>query len=279
MSAYNIGRHEFGQNFLTDRSTIDRVVDLVAQTEGPILEIGPGDGALTLPMQSLRRPLESVEVDPRRAESLRRRVKPSTTIVNADFLRYRLPTKPYTIVGNLPFHLTTAILRRVLHADHWSSAVLMMQWEVARRRAAVGGATMMTAQWWPWYEFGLAGRVPAAVFTPRPSVDGGLITIARRPEPLVHPALRRRYGSFVHAVFTGRGHGLHQILPRLGRSRDRPAITKWLAEQQFRRTSLPRDLTAAQWVEIFTLIDGGASSGRGGPSRRRTERSSGSPRR
>src|SRR5699024_1296177 len=99
-----------------------------------------------------------------------------TTIIRSDFLRYRLPQGRHVLVGNLPFELTTAVLRRILHAPGWQQAVLMTQWEVARRRAAVGGATMMTAQWWPWFEFSLVERVPAAAFTPRPSVDGGLLT-------------------------------------------------------------------------------------------------------
>ncbi|MBS4104936.1 rRNA adenine N(6)-methyltransferase family protein, partial [Tsukamurella paurometabola] len=105
------------------------------------------------------------------------------TIVHGDFLHHRLPAEPHAVVGNLPFHLTTAVLRKLLHAPHWTDAVLIVQWEVARRRAGIGGATMMTAQWSPWYEFGLGGRIPASAFTPRPSVDAGLLTITRRGTP------------------------------------------------------------------------------------------------
>jgi 23S rRNA (adenine-N6)-dimethyltransferase len=105
---------------------------------------------------------------------------------------------PHVIAGNLPFHLTTAMLRRILHGPGWTDAVLLVQWEVARRRAGVGGATMMTAQWWPWFEFGLVRKVSASSFRPRPSVDGGLITIRRRADPLVAPSDRRRYQAMVH---------------------------------------------------------------------------------
>ncbi|MCT1602939.1 23S ribosomal RNA methyltransferase Erm [Kocuria sp. p3-SID1433] len=253
MPAYRVGRHELGQNFLTERTTIDSIVELVSRTDGPIVEIGSGGGALTLPLQRLRRPITAIEIDSSYALKLRRRVSSNTTVVNTDFLRYRLPQTPCTVVGNLPFHHTTAILRRVLHADYWTAAVLIVQWEVARRRAAVGGATMMTAQWWPWYEFGLAGRVPASAFTPRPGVDAGIMTIARRRTPLVDPALRPVYSRFVHAVFTGKGHGLHQILPRVAGRSGRTAVKKWLADQQFRGTPLPRDLSAKQWSELFAV--------------------------
>lgn len=254
MSTYRAGRHELGQNFLTDRKTIDTIVGLVAQTDGPIIEIGSGAGALTLPMQTLGRPITAIEIDPRHAQMLQPKANSRTTIVRGDFLRHRLPRSPHIIVGNLPFHQTTAMLRRILHAEHWTTAVLLVQWEVARRRAAVGGATMMTAQWWPWYDFTLTGRIPASAFTPRPGVDAGLITIARRTVPLVDPAQRPRYSSFVHAVFTGKGRGLRQILPRVSGIQDTATVKAWLAAEGFSDTSLPRDLSCEQWSELFSIV-------------------------
>jgi 23S rRNA (adenine-N6)-dimethyltransferase len=253
MPAYRAGRHELGQNFLTNRATINTIVDLVATTDAPIIEIGSGRGALTLPLQSLGRPITAIEIDRQQARALRSHVGSTTTVVHGDFLKFRLPTTPHTIVGNLPFHLTTTILRRILRAEAWTAAILLVQWEVARRRAAVGGATMMTAQWWPWYDFDLVARVPASSFTPRPTVDAGLMTISRRRVPLVDPTKSGRYAAFVHAVFTGSGHGLHQILPRVVEAPVKSPVEKWLANQRFRRTPLPRDLTAEQWSELFAL--------------------------
>ncbi|WP_367132745.1 23S ribosomal RNA methyltransferase Erm [Saccharothrix sp. HUAS TT1] len=252
MRTHHDGRHENGQNFLVDQGVITAVVDLVRVTDGPVLEIGPGSGALTLPLQALGRPLTAVEVDLARVRELRRRVGPGTSVVHADFLRHRLPRAPHVLVGNLPFHLTTALLRRVVHADHWTDAVLLVQWEVARRRAGVGGATMMTAQWWPWYSFALVRRVPAAAFRPRPAVDGGLMTVTRRPAPLVDHLDRRRYQSFVHRVFTGRGRGVPAIVRAAHPS---ARLTAWLRRHGVTDRTLPRDLTAAQWAELFALCD------------------------
>ncbi|BDH55497.1 hypothetical protein MTP03_04360 [Tsukamurella sp. PLM1] len=134
MPTYRGGRHEHGQNFLTDRSVITAVVDVVDDTEGPILEIGPGSGALTIPLARLDRPLTAVEIDGAHRERLARKL-PHTTVIHGDFLEHRLPDEPHVVVGNLPFHLTTSVLRKLLHAPHWTDAVLLVQWEVARRRA------------------------------------------------------------------------------------------------------------------------------------------------
>lgn len=253
MSSPHRGRHEFGQNFLHDRGVIDTIVGIVARTDGPIVEVGAGDGALTLPLQKLGRPLTAIEIDARRAARLEKRTAATTHVVETDFLRYRLPRTPHIIVGNLPFHLTTAMLRRILHGPRWTDAVLLVQWEVARRRAAVGGATMMTAQWWPWFGFALARKVFADSFRPRPTVDGGLMTVCRRTDPLVDVADRRRYQAMVHQAFTGRGHGIAEIL---GRRMPRTLVRQWLRNNGIRASALPRNLSASQWADLFALSAG-----------------------
>lgn len=245
------GRHELGQNFLIDQNVIESFVGLVAETEGPIIEIGPGGGALTLPMQRLNRPLTGIELDDRQVRRLVRHARPLTQIVHADFLHHPLPATPHVLAGNLPFHQTTAMLRRVLDASAWTDAVLITQWEVARRRAAVGGASMMTAQWWPWYEFRLHSRIPADAFRPRPGVDGGLMTITRRRRPLVDAQARDRYQDLVRRVFTARGRGLPEILAAAVPRMSRAEAARWTRRHGIAPSALPRSLTAEQWADLF----------------------------
>jgi 23S rRNA (adenine-N6)-dimethyltransferase len=266
------GRHELGQNFLVDRAVIAAFADLVDRTTGPIVEIGPGDGALTLPLSRSGRPLTAVEIDPRRARRLARRTPAHVEVVSADVLRFAFTPRPHVVVGNLPFHLTTAVLRRLLEAEHWHTAVLLVQWEVARRRAGVGGATMLTAAWWPWFDFALHARVPARAFRPMPSVDGGLFTMTRRAAPLIE-GRRVAYQEFVRRVFTGPGRGVGEILDRTGRLA-RPVVREWLRAERVAPYALPKDLTAGQWAALWRLVaaregDGEARAARRGPRRSR----------
>lgn len=183
------GRHDNGQNNLLNTGTVERLLACVPDDHSPVVEIGPGQGALTFPLQDRLLPegrsLTTVEIDPETVQWLEKRLDPSVRLFEQDFLEHKLPEKPHVVVGNLPFHLTTAMLRHILHSPGWTHAVLLVQWEVARRRAGVGGATMMTAQWWPWIQFDLHGRVPASHFAPRPTVDGGVLSMQRRESPLL----------------------------------------------------------------------------------------------
>lgn len=279
MCSAHTGRHEFGRNFLIDTAVIGAIVDLAARTDGPILEIGSGAGALTLPLESLGRSITAVEIDPGLTTDLRGRCGRDTTVVTADILGHPLPTEQHVVVGNLPFHLTTAILRKLLGSGGWSSAILVVQWEVARRRAAVGGATLMTAQWWPWFEFELVRRVPATAFRPRPAVDAGLLVVRRRKEPLLDSSHGRRYASFTHRVFTGRGSGVPEILERSVPAHRRTAVRALVRNLRLTERTLPRDLSAEQWVRLFDATAESTGTPRGSDRKTPRPRRAGRPRR
>ncbi|QUW18204.1 23S ribosomal RNA methyltransferase Erm [Agrococcus sp. Marseille-Q4369] len=243
------GRHELGQSFLVDRRAVADVVDRVAATRGPILEIGPGDGALTLPLARLGRPIRALELDARRAARLDARTPGRVRVEHADALAHRFDAHPHVVVSNLPFHITTALLRRLLAAPGWTDAVLIAQWEVARRRAGVGGATQLTAQAAPWFEFSLGRRIPRSAFRPMPQVDAGLFAVQRRAQPLVDPADRRQYAAMVARVFASPGAGLAAILPAAG-VLPRAAAKRWLRERS-RAGGLPRDLGPEDWADLW----------------------------
>ena len=243
------GRHELGQNFLTHTPSIDLILALVDATGGPILELGAGDGALTRPLATRRRPLTAIDIDEHRVRRLRRAL-PRADVLQADALHH--PLRAPTVVGNIPFHLTTPILRRLLAEPGWERAILLTQWEVARKRAGVGGGTMMTAQHAPWFEFALHGRVPRWGFSPAPGVDGGILSITRREHPLLQGAERRAYEGFVRAVFSGRGATLERIVA--GAAKAPPSVARDAVARAGARGALPRDLEAEQWAALWRAL-------------------------
>ncbi|MBO0610533.1 23S ribosomal RNA methyltransferase Erm [Myceligenerans salitolerans] len=245
------GAHELGQNLLVDSRVIDRVVGLVRDADRPLVEWAAGRGALTLPMARLGRPVEAVEIDPRSVDHLVRIAPGNVTVTRGDILRHTPPSASHDLVCNVPFHLTTPVLRRVVTLGGWRRAVLLTQWEVARKRAAVGGTTLLTAQWWPWYTFRLDRRVPAAAFRPRPSVDAGILVIDRRPQPLLPVTDADRYQRFTAAVFHGPGRGVRDVLARQGLPRGE--VRRWARQHHVGPGTLPRDLSAGAWAEAFAI--------------------------
>ncbi|HMO09915.1 MAG TPA: rRNA adenine N-6-methyltransferase family protein, partial [Actinotalea sp.] len=203
-------------------------------------------------LAGLGRPLTSIEIDEHRVTRLRRAL-PQVRIDQADALRHPLTTA--VVVGNIPFHITTPILRRLVTTGTWQHAFLLTQWEVARRRAGVGRGTLMTAQAAPWFTFDLHGRVPSWCFTPRPGVDGGVLSITRRGSPLVPPRERTAYDRFVRAVFTGSGGTVEHILRR-ATPLSTAAVRGSLRRAGVSSGSLPRDLDARQWAALWAATRG-----------------------
>lgn len=247
-----LGRHEHGQNFLVDPSV---PVALTAVAAGwrprPVLELGAGDGALTAQLVRLGRPITAVELDPHRVARLRDRFGDAVRVCQGDLLRAGLD-RPLDVVSNVPYALTTPLLRRLLGAPHWAHALLLLQWEVARKRSAVGGTTALTARWWPWFEFRLHTRVPARAFRPVPSVDGGVLEIVRRDRPLVRGPVRP-YQRLVDAVFTGRGRGVVDVV---GRRYGRGVAREWADVRGLDGRALPRDLSADDWAALHRRVAG-----------------------
>jgi 23S rRNA (adenine-N6)-dimethyltransferase len=194
-------RRRLGQNFLNAVSA-DHLIDQAAFRRGDIVvEIGAGSGAITLALARRGVVVLAVEPDPFWCERLRARVAamPQIRVVNGDFLVLPLPNEPFRVVGSLPFGKTTDMLHRLL--DNPRSAMqradLIVQWDVARKRAAAAPTTLLSTLWAPWWEFRLGPRIRATEFRPIPKVDAGLLTITRRDPPVLPLAMAAPYADFV----------------------------------------------------------------------------------
>jgi 16S rRNA (adenine1518-N6/adenine1519-N6)-dimethyltransferase len=133
-------KKKWGQNFLRNRGAVDRIVGAVEP--GPdelVLEIGPGEGALTENLIALGRPVLVMEIDSQLADHLRARFADALEVRNEDAVDAALPSAPYRAVGNLPYNAGTPILRRVIADPHCRRAVFMVQKEVADRIVAKAG--------------------------------------------------------------------------------------------------------------------------------------------
>jgi 23S rRNA (adenine-N6)-dimethyltransferase len=133
-------RRALGQNFLADRAVAARLVRAAGvRSSDLVVELGAGTGTLTVELAGRAGRVQAVEVDPVWAQHLRKRFARSGNmdVLEGDLLRVRLPTRPFRVVANMPFNLTTQLLRRLVDqpANGLLRAHLIVQWEVARKRA------------------------------------------------------------------------------------------------------------------------------------------------
>jgi 23S rRNA (adenine-N6)-dimethyltransferase len=197
-------RRSLGQNFLRPERA-DQLVESAGFTAGDlVVEIGAGRGAITHALARRGVQVIALEKDPHWADSLRREVERrgvdgAVRVVRCDALDYRLPRRAYRVIGSLPFGATTAILRHLLD-DPGSSLVradLIVQWEVARKRAVVPPSTLLSTTWAPWWSFEVVRGLPAAAFRPVPSIDAAVLRVIRRDPPLLPLRMAGAYASFV----------------------------------------------------------------------------------
>jgi 23S rRNA (adenine-N6)-dimethyltransferase len=257
-----VRRRVLSQNFLVDRRVIDALVAGSGAGEGDLaVDIGAGNGLITAALVRRGARVLAIERDPSLAERLRAKFAtwPAVTVVEGDVLETPLSAEPFRVVANIPFGITTKILRHLLDSDALARADVIVQAEVARKRGTGGRGTLLNACWEPWFEFGTGARIAASAFRPRPRVDAAVLIVTRRSPPLVDPASRRDYTDFITAAFEG---ARPTVASALARNIRRSRFASRAQELGFGADALPSQLDVHQWAGLFRAA--GPSSARAG---------------
>jgi 16S rRNA (adenine1518-N6/adenine1519-N6)-dimethyltransferase len=180
---------KLGQHFLIDQATVSRIADYAELgPEDTVLEIGPGPGNLTAALASRAGRVYAVEIDSELAAQLAGRFS-NVEVIMGDALKAELP-RCNKIVSNLPYQISSSLTYRLLSRP-FQRAVLMYQWEFARRlKAAPGsedyGRLAMTAGFFCQIE--ILEKVSKMAFRPVPQVDSAIVRLLPRPDLPAGPA-------------------------------------------------------------------------------------------
>ncbi|WP_447553764.1 16S rRNA (adenine(1518)-N(6)/adenine(1519)-N(6))-dimethyltransferase RsmA [Vreelandella sp. EE22] len=192
-------RKRFGQNFLRDLGTISRIIRAIGPAKGDrLIEIGPGQGALTAPLLEANGELEVVELDRDLIPGLRVQFfnYPGFVIHEGDALKFDFKAlkgdgPALRVVGNLPYNISTPLIVHLLEMGPAIADMhFMLQKEVVERLAAEPGGT-------DWGRFSVMAQyycqveqlfiVPPEAFVPQPKVDSAIVRLTPH-ETLPHPA-------------------------------------------------------------------------------------------
>ena len=277
-------RHALSQNFLADVDVLDSI--LAEANPGPgrgVLEVGPGLGFLTRGLLDGGATVTAVELDRGLAGFLRSEFEPEIEtgrlrLIEGDALDQdltRLVDAPYDIVANLPYHITSPILHRLLgETPRPERLVLMVQREVAERIAAPPGRMSYLSVFVQYHaRVRLAFTVPGTAFEPEPAVDSAVIVVEpypgddRLPDAAAEDALWR----LVQAAFRERRKMLHNVLSR--QLPVEPArVAAALETAGIDPNRRPQTVAVGEWLALLAAIgeigedNRGRRRERGGPA-------------
>lgn len=245
----------YGQHFLTDEVYVQRMIRAIgAQADDRLVEIGPGRGALTLPLLSRVRCLEAIEIDPDLGTSLQSRAKHDERlhvhIQDALATDFRAlcprPDARLRIVGNLPYQITSPLLFHLIDQIACiRDMVFMVQREVAERIAAEPGASAfgrLSVMIQYHCRASVLFRVPPGAFSPPPKVDSAVVRLVPQQARIIAQS-RSTLGGLVAAAFSQRRKTIRNALRSMVTAED-------LATLGIQHQRRPQTLSVDEFVSL-----------------------------
>ena len=249
-------RKRLGQHFLHDPAVLQRIVEAIAPArEDAVVEIGPGEGALTRPLLERLERLTAIELDRDLAASLRREFPPQRlSVVGADALEFDFSALPVgvRVVGNLPYNISTPLLFHLArYADRVRDMHFLLQKEVVDRMVArpstpdYGRLSVMLQ-----VRFAMAKlfEVGPGAFRPPPKVDSALVRLV--PLPGKPDCDATQLERIVRGAFSARRKTLRNALPL--KAEDYLALR---LDPKLR----PENLAPADYVRVARLLSGASA--------------------
>lgn len=254
-------KRALSQNFLIDGNIVSKIVDEVQpSSEMCILEIGPGPGVLTEAFLERGADVVAVEKDDAFATALAR-LDPAgerLSVIAADIMDCSMRAlvashceKKIVAVSNLPYHLTTPIVQRLIEArDFFPKAVLMMQEEVARRLTGAKPSLLgISASF--FYHVTYLFRVSRGCFWPKPHVDSAILSFERIVPPIPEGIEQEAFFDIIREAFL---HRRKTVLHSLQQKYSKEALMAALEQSGLSHDVRPEELGIAQWVSLFKAL-------------------------
>ncbi len=277
-------RKSLGQHFLTDASVLSKILETAAiEPSDHIVEIGPGIGVLTKELLKHAAQVTAIEYDlrliPLLQEFITETVKPAEvsesqekihasnfqyvnilkigsaasgipetklTIVHGDALEIPFPSEPYKIVANIPYHITSPLLRHAFRESevHPKSMTLLIQREVAEKIVAKKDFGLLTILVSLFGTPKIVKIVPPGAFLPPPKVDSAILHIDCFPKPLASPEIIDEVFRLTKTAFGQKRKMLRNTLGGLEKGME------LLAKANIDPTRRPQMLTVEEWIRL-----------------------------
>ena len=256
-------RRSLGQHFLIDETVLKTIIEAAELSpEDTVIEVGPGLGIVTAELVRNAGNVIAVELDTRLASLLKRRSGSlaNLSVINADILKVNLSQllegkSKYKVVANLPYYITSPVLRYFVEAlPNPSLMVVMVQKEVGEAIVTGPGKMSLLAISLQMYsEPKIVSYVPAQSFYPQPKVDSVILRLDLLPEPAVKVTDVEGFFEVVRCGFSSRRKQLHNSLAHgLGIKPAEVALLLEKANIDPKRRA--ETLSLEEWAELYDVV-------------------------
>lgn len=200
--------HSHSQHFLRNPRFVQELVGHTSIKKSDVVyDIGAGSGVISSVLARRAKQVVAIEIDSQTADILRKNMArvENVTILQTDFLDIRLPSEPYKIFANIPFHLSSAIVRKITEdANPPDAAYLIVQKQFANKLLPdhSGFSSQLGMLLGPRFAIKIRKRLKRSDFWPHPNVDTVLLEIIHRDEPLINSDQLDMYEKFIVKHFT-----------------------------------------------------------------------------
>ena len=263
-------RKSLGQHFLIDEAILSTIIEAAElSSKDTVIEVGPGLGILTTELARHAGDVIAVELDTQLASLLQRRLASLTNlrVINADILKVKTSQllggkSRYKVVANLPYYITSPVLRYFVEASPKPSLMVMMvQKEVGEAIVAgPGKMSLLAVSLRVYSEPKIISYVPSRCFYPQPKVDSVIVRFDLLPEPAVKVADMSGFFEVVKSGFSSPRKQLHNSLAHgLGMKPAEGASLLEKAKIDPKRRA--ETLSLEEWAKLYDILSGSRKVG------------------
>ncbi len=256
-------KKSLGQHFLVDSAVLNTIIEAAELSpDDTVIEVGPGLGILTAELARRAGKVVAVELDEKLASLLNRKLGPlsNVRVVNADILKVSLPQlmegrRQYKVVANLPYYITSPVLRYFAEASPKPSLMIMMvQKEVGEAIVAGPGKMSLLAVSLQLYSKPtIISSVPSKCFYPQPKVDSVIVRFDILPEPAVKIADYSGFFDVVRAGFSSPRKQLRNSLAH-GLQREPAEVLLLLEKANIDPKRRAETLSLEDWSRLYKVL-------------------------
>lgn len=179
-----------GQHLMHNKRLLNEIVDQAnVNRSDTVLELGAGKGALTTLLAKSAGKVLAVEYDSKFVDILERKTaeNANTKIIHQDIMKIRLPKEKFVVVSNIPYSITTPIMKMLLNnpSSGFQKGVIVMENGAAKRFTSKSVKDSYVLSWRMWFDIRYVRSISRNNFSPPPKVDSAMITITRKKEPII----------------------------------------------------------------------------------------------